>query len=110
TRSSARMTICKTNSRKSAPSFTSRPPPKLADPPVLAEDQLGRKRNRVPALNQAQVLAAAMAMSSMRNSKSSTKTRKSKEDNLSAAPKAFGVAGSTQNRRSKEDNVWQQLM
>src|SRR5207245_9200782 len=71
-------TICRTSSRKSAPSFTNRlqrPAHKLARNP-------GQKLVHDPALNKAQVQALAvevMATSSTRSSKSWTKTRRNRQ-------------------------------
>jgi hypothetical protein len=47
-------------------------------------------------------LAAVTAMSSMQNSKSSTKTRRSNENDLSATVRKRTVAGATQQEREKE--------
>src|SRR6266566_7365053 len=74
------MTTCRTNSRKSALNFTSkrqRRVRKLVRHP-------DRKRKRVPAPNKGQALAVAegtatTATSSMRNSKSWTKTRRNRQ-------------------------------
>ena len=63
-------TTCRTNSRKSAPNFTSRPPPAPGRSPVRRPARPGPRQPQAGA-------AKTRATSSTRSSKSSTKTRRS---------------------------------
>ena len=77
------------------------------DPRVQVRNP-GLKSNQAAAQKRAQVSVTA-ATSSMRSSKSWTRTRRNSGNNLSAAPEIFGAAGTTTNQRSDNNNLWQQL-
>src|SRR5436190_9426076 len=85
------MTISRTSSRKSAPSFTSRRQ-RQARKPVR---NLDPKRGRVRVPKKAQENAAVTATLSMRSSKSSTKTRRNRREQFVGGGLRKMVVGTT---------------